>query len=386
MRIMVVSIVILLALIIGAIWWIEHSMDVDASASRRVTTAAPATSQLAGATTRSSDFAEPTNVPGQMAFIEAAKRGDLVQVRQMLANDPDLANVADGSGRTPLHAAAWNGRLEVARLLLDTGADPDVKDLAQKGTPLEWAAWSARAEMVKLIVEHGATIPHRLLGWSEQMARGRLIQDHPGQIEQYKKIPSILRAAGAQETPYTRFLAMLWDEPLADDVKPDAIPGTAPPPVERWGLLNQMRVMGVTARWRDEGVELSAADNDFCGAITNDIFTTPLTIHVQAKTNGENLRVMFSTGQIIFNWEEAPTDMGLIDPLGLFTKAPGKGKIPVDQFVKIDWVFTDKEMRVLVDGDLRHVRRGNYAGLKGRVAVGPAWGSTVTVRSVEVSK
>jgi len=385
MRIVVAGIVVLLVLVLGAVWWIAHSMDAGASASRVVATTRPAATQPA--TTRSSDFAEPTNVPGQMAFIEAAKRGDIALVRSMLAGDPDLANVADGSGRTPLHAAAWNGRLDVAKLLLENGADPDVKDLAQKGTPLEWAAWSARPDLVKLILEHGATIPPRLLGWSEQMARGRLIQDHPGQLEQFKKIPSILRAAGAPETPYTRFLALLWDEPLADDaVKPQAIPGAAPLPVERWGVLNRMAVMRVTARWTQDGVEMSAGDGDFCGAISSEVFTSPLTIHVEGKTNGENLRLMFSTGQLVFNWEDSPGDLGLIDPLGLFTRAAGKGKIPVDQFVAIDWIFTDKEMRVLVDGKPRYTRAGRYGGLKGRVAVGPAWGSTITVRSVQVIK
>jgi len=381
MRIVLVSIVVLLLLIVGAIWWAEHSMDRRAPAARVTTTRSVSTTQ-------SSEFAEPTDVPGQMVFIEAAKRGDIATVRQMLAKDADLANVADGSGKTPLHAAAWNGRLDVAKLLLESGADPDAKDLTQKGTPLEWAAWSARPDMVKLIVEHGATIPRRLLGWSEQMARGRLIQDHPGQLEQYKKIPAILRAAGAQETDYTRFLALLWNESLADDsVQPEAIAGIAPAPVERWGLLNQMRVMGVTsARWSDEGVEMSAGDNDFCGAITSEVFTTPLTIHVEGKTNGENLRVMFSTGQIVFNWEDSPGDLGLIDPLGLFTRAAGKGKIPVDEFVKIDWIFTEKEMRVVVDGEVRYVKQGKYGGLKGRVAVGPAWGSTVTVRLLNVIK
>jgi ankyrin repeat protein len=37
-------------------------------------------------------------------------------------------DVMDVRGQTPLAQAAWNGHTEVARLLLDAGADPELAD------------------------------------------------------------------------------------------------------------------------------------------------------------------------------------------------------------------------------------------------------------------
>jgi ankyrin repeat protein len=45
----------------------------------------------------------------------------------------------EGSRGTLLHAAAWNGNLEIAKLLIGAGADPTVTDGEYRTTPLIWA-------------------------------------------------------------------------------------------------------------------------------------------------------------------------------------------------------------------------------------------------------
>ena len=40
-------------------------------------------------------------------------------------------NVRDGAGDTPLHKAARNGQLDVARALLDGGAKPELRNYRQ---------------------------------------------------------------------------------------------------------------------------------------------------------------------------------------------------------------------------------------------------------------
>jgi hypothetical protein len=81
--------------------------------------------------------------------------GDVARVREMLARDPGLATRPDDrTGWTALHAACasrWHrldparavGLIEVARLLLDAGADPDVRP-AGPGRPVDAAAVRGR--------------------------------------------------------------------------------------------------------------------------------------------------------------------------------------------------------------------------------------------------
>ena len=52
---------------------------------------------------------------------------------------------------TALHHAAGEGRLDLARALLDLGADPGARDQRFGATPLGWAQFFGRAELIKLL-------------------------------------------------------------------------------------------------------------------------------------------------------------------------------------------------------------------------------------------
>jgi ankyrin repeat protein len=107
------------------------------------------------------------------SFATAVILGDAGRVRAELGRDPGLATRPDPrTGWTPLHAASasrWHrldparadGLLAVARMLLDTGADPDGRTGDQGGhggwTPLRCAvAGAANPLITALLLERGA--------------------------------------------------------------------------------------------------------------------------------------------------------------------------------------------------------------------------------------
>jgi ankyrin repeat protein len=58
-----------------------------------------------------------------------------------LGADPN-ARAPDMARQTPLHCAAWNGDLDMARLLVEAGADVAARDMQHDSTPLGWAETS----------------------------------------------------------------------------------------------------------------------------------------------------------------------------------------------------------------------------------------------------
>lgn len=79
--------------------------------------------------------------------IQAASNGDLNELKRLVSFGQDL-NCADYDGRTPLHLAAAEGRLEAVRFLLNKGVDPEPLD-RWNNTPLD----DARRHAQDLVVE-----------------------------------------------------------------------------------------------------------------------------------------------------------------------------------------------------------------------------------------
>jgi ankyrin repeat protein len=51
----------------------------------------------------------------------------------------------------PLHEAAMRGNLDIIRLLLEHGADPNVRDVGYKATPAGWAEHFGKTEAARLL-------------------------------------------------------------------------------------------------------------------------------------------------------------------------------------------------------------------------------------------
>lgn len=83
---------------------------------------------------------------GETPLNVAALHGQLEVVKILLDLGADV-NLKAASGCYPLHLAARNGHLEVAATLIDHKADLTARDDHHQGTPLEWAEFQGQSEL-----------------------------------------------------------------------------------------------------------------------------------------------------------------------------------------------------------------------------------------------
>ena len=98
--------------------------------------------------------------------IAAIHAGDVATLQRLLADNPGLATSRLGGaakGRTPLHVVAdWPGYFpngpQVVRMLIEAGADPNARDPDQprSETPLHWAASSDDVDVARALIDGGA--------------------------------------------------------------------------------------------------------------------------------------------------------------------------------------------------------------------------------------
>ena len=73
-------------------------------------------------------------------------------------------NSMNKQGLSPLHVAAINGNIEVTELLINEGADIELKDSEYGSSPLLFACQNGRTKIVKLLFENGADINAKSVG------------------------------------------------------------------------------------------------------------------------------------------------------------------------------------------------------------------------------
>lgn len=93
---------------------------------------------------------------------DAAWRGDLDRVKELVENDPERVRQQDEEGRTPLHLAAEGGNHAVAEYLIARGADVNARD-GQKRTALHLAVSrsSRPSPLIDLLLAGGADVNAR---------------------------------------------------------------------------------------------------------------------------------------------------------------------------------------------------------------------------------
>jgi hypothetical protein len=156
--------------------------------------------------------AEPPSETKEDAYLTAARRGDVAAVRALL--DQGVAVDAPFRyDRTALSFVADRGHVEVARLLIERGANVNAKDTFYGATPLVWAMNKGHVEIVRLLVAKGAEGAEDAL--SEGASKGNVelvkiglelakptAEEMSAALEQatrgeHKEVVDLLRKAGA---------------------------------------------------------------------------------------------------------------------------------------------------------------------------------------------
>ena len=86
---------------------------------------------------------------------DAAQKGDKDSVRALLKQNVNV-NAPQGDGSTALHWAAYQDDLEMAKLLLASGANVKAVTRLEAVTPLHMAARNGSAPMIGLLLQSGA--------------------------------------------------------------------------------------------------------------------------------------------------------------------------------------------------------------------------------------
>ena len=127
-----------------------------------------------------------------------------------------------------------------------------------------------------------------------------------------------------------------------------------------------------------EGVRLTGASRNHMNAAA---------LTAVAKTDSTNLRLYWHLGEVILNWECSVRQLRVHLPdTGRQCGIENQGFISVDEWHEIVWEIGRDAMRVLVDGEPRFEGEGQFAAIEAPVAIGPCFGSTVTVRSFAVTE
>ena len=85
----------------------------------------------------------------------AARNNDKNAILQLLQGGAEINAKDKKFGTTPLSWAAHNGHTEVAKLLIENGAEVDVRRNDGQ-TPLSLVVYKGHAEVAKLLRQHGA--------------------------------------------------------------------------------------------------------------------------------------------------------------------------------------------------------------------------------------
>ena len=117
---------------------------------------------------------------------DAIESGDVATVRQVVSEQPAIVNSPEWTP-PPLHCAVLWDQPRVAELLLQFGADIEMRDPDRATTPLRYAILHNKPELIRLLVHRGANTGKLAGGETTAMELARAAA--AGQYEEYDDLP-----------------------------------------------------------------------------------------------------------------------------------------------------------------------------------------------------
>jgi len=123
-------------------------------------------------------------------LIDAAKNGNLENLRNVMQEHPEVINQKDSTGATALHYAAFSGHRPIVQELVRHGADVNAKDGKFGATPAGWA--------IEYLREMGGFLGIELDDFAHAIRRGEL----EWVARFLRRFPALRSASDPQGTPF----------------------------------------------------------------------------------------------------------------------------------------------------------------------------------------
>lgn len=120
------------------------------------------------------------------AFSDAIETGDVEAVASLIQQHPDIVNHPDWTP-PPLHCCVLWKQPNIAEMLLDAGADIEMRDPDRNTTPLRYAILYCQNQMIPLLLFRGANAGPIVENGTTALQLAR--DAAAGEFEQYDDMP-----------------------------------------------------------------------------------------------------------------------------------------------------------------------------------------------------
>lgn len=227
------------------------------------------------------------------------------------------------------------------------------------------------------------TLPRlrKLSAWSCVNVKGTWVKAAPSSVE----AKSDLGPAGQAEGYVAETLMDYPDLPVRGGRRPEGAPA-------RSGLLDDLIDFGMGSSYTSDGVHLSVEpgrDTRWIGVITRQAFAVPLRIEIVARPITE-LRLRFGRHNKYFAFDDhgnfkdpAPWFLRTDSQKGEPRNADNATPIAPEAWAHVTLYIGEHSQELFVNGELRHVWTGDFAGVQSRIGIG-LFRSSLTVRELKV--